>query len=205
MSFLSCCWPIQAYIDFSDLDSCASLVNKYPNLVVLQTFSKSWGLAGARCGVAIANEQIVATMNKFKAPYNISKVTSRIAVSALQHLEQLVENVQKIKQERSRVMAALEVCLSIFFLCCSLQLGRQHWFFFPWKHFWPYIHTYIWTATAPREEGVPQQHELRHVCREKCKTGIVPSRPLYHYISVQDSSLWSNANSSIALFVCDLF
>lgn len=98
----------EAYIDFSDLESMASLVPTYPNLVVLQTFSKSWGMAGARCGVAIANEGLIETLNKMKAPYNMNKITSRLAVSAMENIDTLMQTVEKIKAERSRVMAALE-------------------------------------------------------------------------------------------------
>ena len=58
----------EAYIDFSAQASYAPLVAQYPNLVVLQTFSKSWGLAGMRCGVAISSEGIVEALNKMKAP-----------------------------------------------------------------------------------------------------------------------------------------
>ena len=81
--------------------------------MVLQTFSKSWGLAGMRCGVAIGSEGIVSTLNKMKAPYNLNKITSRLAVEALGNVAALQANVEIIKAERTRVMAALEVCFAL--------------------------------------------------------------------------------------------
>lgn len=81
---------------------------------MLQTFSKSWGLAGIRCGVAIAQEDIVFTLNKMKAPYNLNKITSRIAVEALKNLDGLATNVAIVKSERERVMQELEVSIAAF-------------------------------------------------------------------------------------------
>ena len=65
----------EAYIDFSGTESACKLVNKYPNVVVLQTFSKAFGLAGIRLGMAIAHVDIIQIMNNVKAPYTINKVS----------------------------------------------------------------------------------------------------------------------------------
>ena len=66
----------EAYIDFSGTESACSLISKYPNVVVIQTLSKAFGLAGIRLGMAMADERIIQIMNNVKAPYNINKVLS---------------------------------------------------------------------------------------------------------------------------------
>ncbi len=73
----------EAYIDFSAQESCAGWLDAYPNLVVLQTFSKAWGLAGIRLGMAFASEEIIAFFNKVKPPYNVNELTQRAALEAL--------------------------------------------------------------------------------------------------------------------------
>ena len=64
----------EAYIHFSSEKSLIDEINNFPNLVVLQTFSKAWGLAGLRVGLAFANAEIIALFNKVKPPYNISEI-----------------------------------------------------------------------------------------------------------------------------------
>lgn len=69
----------EAYIDFSGIDSACTLIPKYPNLVVLQTLSKAFGLAGIRLGMAYSRENIIQLMNNVKAPYNVNKLTVDVA------------------------------------------------------------------------------------------------------------------------------
>lgn len=90
----------EAYIDFSRQESMAAMVQQYPNLVVLQTFSKAFGLAGIRLGVAISNPEIVNYMLRVKSPYNINKLTADIAMQAFDNSELLKFNLQKIREER---------------------------------------------------------------------------------------------------------
>ncbi|TVR15710.1 MAG: histidinol-phosphate transaminase [Balneolaceae bacterium] len=97
----------EAYIDFSRQESMAQLVQQYPNLVVLQTFSKSFGLAGIRLGIAITNPEIVSYMLKVKAPYNINKLTADVAMQAFQEVELMKFNLEKILNERSYVSEQL--------------------------------------------------------------------------------------------------
>ena len=97
----------EAYIDFSDQDSLASSVKEYPNLVVLQTLSKAFGLAGIRLGIAIADPKVISYMLKVKAPYNINKLTSDVALKGFENLKTVTENIQKVKAEKSRVIDAL--------------------------------------------------------------------------------------------------
>lgn len=73
----------EAYIDFSKSDSLSKKMADYPNLIVLQTLSKAWGLAAARIGLAITNPEIVGYLNKIKPPYNISQPNQKLALETL--------------------------------------------------------------------------------------------------------------------------
>jgi histidinol-phosphate aminotransferase len=100
----------EAYIDFSpDGSSLAEWVLEWPNLVVMQTLSKAFGLAGIRLGVAFSSPEIAALLNNMKAPYNISSPTSAIAIAALQeeNLAIMRKNRQKILQQRERLLREL--------------------------------------------------------------------------------------------------
>jgi len=100
----------EAYIDFveetENKGSVATWVEKYPNLIVTQTLSKSFGLAGIRCGIAITTEEIAAIINKTKAPYNVSTPASLIARKALsdESVAKMKENVKKIIEERTKLI-----------------------------------------------------------------------------------------------------
>ncbi|MCC5940830.1 MAG: histidinol-phosphate transaminase [Balneolaceae bacterium] len=97
----------EAYIDFSRQESMAALVQQYPNLVVLQTFSKSFGLAGIRLGIAIANPEIIQYMLKVKAPYNINKLTADVALQAFDAMDLMKFNLNKIREDRQYVAEQL--------------------------------------------------------------------------------------------------
>jgi len=90
----------EAYIDFSGTPSACCLVAKYPNVVVLQTLSKAFGLACIRLGMAFAREDAIQLMNNIKAPYNINKLTAEVAGAALQNLDLYRTNVAAILEER---------------------------------------------------------------------------------------------------------
>jgi histidinol-phosphate aminotransferase len=100
----------EAYIDFVEESetkgSVATWVEKYPNLIVTQTLSKSFGLAGIRCGIAITSEEIAAIINKTKAPYNVSTPASLIARKAVsdESIAKMKENVKKIIEERTKLI-----------------------------------------------------------------------------------------------------
>jgi len=98
----------EAYIDFSEQDSFAKAVKEYPNLIVLQTLSKAFGLAGIRLGIAIAHPEVIKYMMKVKAPYNINKLTSQAALKAFDNLDSVNKNISLIKNEKSRLIAALQ-------------------------------------------------------------------------------------------------
>ncbi|KIX03399.1 histidinol-phosphate transaminase [Rhinocladiella mackenziei CBS 650.93] len=100
----------EAYIDFSqEGSSLAEWVLEWPNLVVMQTLSKAFGLAGIRLGVAFSSPEIAALLNNMKAPYNISSPTSVIATAALQdeNLAVMRQNKAKILQQRDRLLREL--------------------------------------------------------------------------------------------------
>lgn len=97
----------EAYIDFSETPSFITLVNKYSNLIVMQTFSKAFGLAAVRVGMAFLNAAIVQYFNKLKPPYNISTINQEAALHKLSQIEQYKSQVLKIKKERERLAAIL--------------------------------------------------------------------------------------------------
>lgn len=98
----------EAYIDFSDRKSWAKKVATYPNLVVLQTMSKSFGLAGIRLGISYANEDIISYMMKVKAPYNVNKLTAQYAIKSFKKMDTIRFNIDAIKKERKELRHKLE-------------------------------------------------------------------------------------------------
>ena len=91
----------EAYINFSRHRSFVQELSEYPNLVVLQTLSKAWGLAGLRLGMAFAGEEIISIYNKIKPPYNIGQATQEIVLNALDHVEDVNEMIRVLVQERN--------------------------------------------------------------------------------------------------------
>lgn len=94
-------------MDFSETASMCTLVNTYPRLVVLQTLSKGFGLAGIRLGSAFGDPRLIQILNNVKAPYNINKLTAKVALEALNSTDELHRKVAIIKKERLRVIKAL--------------------------------------------------------------------------------------------------
>jgi histidinol-phosphate aminotransferase len=97
----------EAYIDFADASSALEILSENERLVVLQTCSKAWGMAGIRLGMAFASQDIVAAMNKLKLPYNVSELTQRYAIEKLRETDRKDREVFELKSERSRVAIAL--------------------------------------------------------------------------------------------------
>jgi len=91
----------EAYIEFSGRKSSLELLDKYPNLIVLQTFSKAWGMAGARVGTAYASEEIIKLINTVKAPYNINSLSLDLVLKSIDSLEPLMQNIENILLEKS--------------------------------------------------------------------------------------------------------
>ncbi|MBN9295752.1 MAG: histidinol-phosphate transaminase [Filimonas sp.] len=90
----------EAYINFSKQQSFTRELDEYPNLVVLQTFSKAWGLAGLRLGLAFASTEILGVLNKVKPPYNISQPTQELALKALEEIGQVNDMIREIVDMR---------------------------------------------------------------------------------------------------------
>lgn len=91
----------EAYIDFADTTSWTRALDAHPNLVVLQTFSKAWGLAALRLGMCFASAELIAVLNKIKPPYNISAPTQALALEALSHVADKDTMVAEILTERA--------------------------------------------------------------------------------------------------------
>jgi histidinol-phosphate aminotransferase len=107
----------EAYVDFSDQGSAVELVNKYPNVVVLQTLSKAFGLAGIRCGFCIGSPDVIQLMNNVKAPYNVNSMTSEVAINAMKSISTLEKNIASLLSQRAIVaekLAALDFVTKVY-------------------------------------------------------------------------------------------
>ncbi|MCT2409173.1 histidinol-phosphate transaminase [Chryseobacterium antibioticum] len=90
----------EAYIEFSGKKSGIEWLAQYPNVIVLQTFSKAWGTAGARVGTAYASEEIIRFINTVKAPYNVNSLSQELILNLLEDENKLKENVENVLKER---------------------------------------------------------------------------------------------------------
>ena len=97
----------EAYIDFSSQPSYLKVLKEYPNMVVLQTFSKAWGSAGVRLGMAFASEEIIKIFNKVKYPYNVNILTQRYAIKLLDNFSQIEKKVKAILKNREKLQKQL--------------------------------------------------------------------------------------------------
>lgn len=93
----------EAYIDFAPGKSFLPEIDKYPNLVILQTFSKAWGMAGIRLGMAFATPEIIGILNKIKYPYNLNILTQKKALELLENKEQVDTWIKMLIEEREKM------------------------------------------------------------------------------------------------------
>ena len=100
----------EAYINFARQKSFVQELTEYPNLVVMQTLSKAWGLAGLRLGMAFASEAIIEILNKVKPPYNINQATQELVLKALEEVGQVNDMIHLLVDMRQ---ALTEVFLSM--------------------------------------------------------------------------------------------
>ncbi len=98
----------EAYIDFADKSSMKDSLDRYPNLIVMQTFSKAYGLASVRVGMAFASSEIVRYLNKVKPPYNISTVNQKTILRRIANRSYFNGQVRKIRSERDRMAVELK-------------------------------------------------------------------------------------------------
>lgn len=107
----------EAYIDFASEPSFTQELDNYPNLIVLQTFSKAWGLASLRLGMCFASEAIIKVLNKIKPPYNLSGATQQLLFEALEYVEtknQLVKDILAEREQLRTNLAALPLVKRIY-------------------------------------------------------------------------------------------
>ncbi|MBK9283814.1 MAG: histidinol-phosphate transaminase [Sphingobacteriaceae bacterium] len=107
----------EAYINFASYRSLIPELLNYPNLVILQTLSKAWGLAGLRLGMAFASEEIISLFNKVKPPYNINEATQQLALQALDNIQAVNEWIKVSVQERTRLrdeLSTLSFVLKVY-------------------------------------------------------------------------------------------
>ncbi len=102
----------EAYIDFSTQKSWLKKMNKFPNLIITQTLSKAFGLAGIRLGVCYASKEIIKILNTIKPPYNVNELTQKRAIDRLQKIEEINNEVAQLISERKRLKQELECCVS---------------------------------------------------------------------------------------------
>jgi len=103
----------EAYINYSRQKTFIQELTEYSNLVVLQTLSKAWGLAGLRIGMAFASEEIIEVFNKVKPPYNINEASQELALKALQNVDQVNSWIKETVAERDKLKAELSTLPSV--------------------------------------------------------------------------------------------
>lgn len=119
----------EAYIDFAPAgSSVVSLLDEYPRLIILNTFSKAWASAGIRLGMALAHPEIIGIFNKVKYPYNVNILTQRAAMEQLEHMNDIRNWVEEALRERARMMqevASLPICHQVYPSDANFFLARM--------------------------------------------------------------------------------
>jgi len=119
----------EAYIDFAPGKSLLPLMNDYPNLVILQTFSKAWGMAGIRLGMAFAAFEIVSVLNKIKYPYNLNILTQQKAMELIENRDKVEKWVKLLIAEREKMKTLLSdfpFVVKIFSSDANFILVKMH-------------------------------------------------------------------------------
>ncbi len=98
----------EAYIDFSTKESWLSRLNEFSNLIVTQTLSKAYGLAGIRLGTCYASQEIISILNKIKPPYNVNQLTQEAALNGLKKQEKVNQEIESIIEERNQLIKDLQ-------------------------------------------------------------------------------------------------
>ena len=98
----------EAYIDFSSQKSLINHIDKYENLIITQTMSKAYGMAGIRLGVGFSNQKIINYLNKIKPPYNINVLTERKALKELNNIDEIKKNIDLVLNQRKLLISCLE-------------------------------------------------------------------------------------------------
>ena len=98
----------EAYIDFSKQKSWLKRIEEFPNLIITQTLSKAYGMAGIRLGICYASKEIISILNRIKPPYNVNELTQQKALSRLSDLKQIRHQISDLLVERQRLSESLE-------------------------------------------------------------------------------------------------
>lgn len=98
----------EAYIDFSSAKSYTKRIIEFPSLIVSQTFSKAWGMAGVRVGVAFSSTGIIEFLNKIKPPYNVNELSQKKIISTLDNQQEFQKKLKTILQERDKMISQLQ-------------------------------------------------------------------------------------------------
>jgi histidinol-phosphate aminotransferase len=107
----------EAYLDFANRPSYTRLLDECPNLIVMQTFSKAWGLAGIRLGMALGSAEVIAYLNKVKPAYNVNQLTQQAALAALDRAEEARMRIDAIIGQRAllqQYLAGLDFVERVF-------------------------------------------------------------------------------------------
>jgi histidinol-phosphate aminotransferase len=106
----------EAYIDFSDKESWLKRLGEFPNLVITQTMSKAWGMAGIRLGFCFASPQIISILKKIKPPYNVNELTQKYALKQLNNVVDVQHKIRLLKEYRRLLITALNKIDSVDFI-----------------------------------------------------------------------------------------
>lgn len=118
----------EAYGDFSSQKSFRTELSKHPNLIVLNTFSKAWGCAAIRMGMAFANKEIIQLFNKVKYPYNVNLLTQQQALEAMKEPYEVTKWVRTLLLERNRMVEAFKLlpsCLRVYSTDANFFLAKM--------------------------------------------------------------------------------
>lgn len=98
----------EAYIDFSEKESWLKKIEQYPNLIITQTLSKAYGLAGIRLGICYASAEIISVLNKIKPPYNVNELTQKRALERLDNTKAIKHEIESIIEQREKLLKVLD-------------------------------------------------------------------------------------------------
>ena len=98
----------EAYIDFSEQKSWLQRLEEFPNLIIIQTLSKAYGMAGIRLGICYASTEIISILNKVKPPYNVNKLTQQMALKRVLDKKNVTSDINKILAEREKLLSNLK-------------------------------------------------------------------------------------------------
>jgi histidinol-phosphate aminotransferase len=98
----------EAYIDFSEKESWLRKLDQYPNLIITQTLSKAYGLAGIRLGICYASAEVISVLNKIKPPYNVNELSQKRALERLDDTNAIKSEIKSITEQRSVLLKVLD-------------------------------------------------------------------------------------------------